>query len=101
MIQDEQAIVRPLVEKNANTLIVSCPDDVGTMHADPTKLRQALSLGADGLPQFAFFDQNGKPYSSVIAHRHSRYCRPLRTVEEYSTARELITPFQRVRMSAD
>ncbi|HZO26550.1 MAG TPA: ATP-binding protein, partial [Chloroflexota bacterium] len=42
LIRDVQAIVQPLVEKNGNALIVSCPDDVGTMHADQTKLRQAL-----------------------------------------------------------
>jgi len=30
------------VEKNANTLVVSCPDDLGSMHADLTKVRQAL-----------------------------------------------------------
>ena len=36
------AIVQPLVEKNGNTLIVECPDDVGTMHADQTKVRQTL-----------------------------------------------------------
>jgi len=42
MIRDVQAIVQPLVEKNGNTLVVSCPDDVGTLHADQTKVRQAL-----------------------------------------------------------
>jgi signal transduction histidine kinase len=42
LVQDVAAIVQPLVEKNANTLIVSCPDDLGTMHADLTKVRQAL-----------------------------------------------------------
>jgi signal transduction histidine kinase len=42
LVQDVAAIVRPLVEKNANTLVVDCPDDVGTMHADLTKVRQAL-----------------------------------------------------------
>jgi signal transduction histidine kinase len=36
------AIVRPLVEKNANALIVNCPDDLGVMRADQTKVRQAL-----------------------------------------------------------
>jgi len=36
------AIVQPLVEKNGNLLAVSCPDDLGTMHADQTKVRQAL-----------------------------------------------------------
>ena len=30
------------MEKNANTLVVSCPDDLGSMHADLTKVRQAL-----------------------------------------------------------
>ena len=42
MIRDVQAIVQPLVEKNGNTLVVDCPDDVGAMHADQTKVRQAL-----------------------------------------------------------
>ena len=42
MIRDVQAIVQPLVEKNGNTLIVSCPDDLGAMHADQTKVRQTL-----------------------------------------------------------
>src|SRR5688572_30214774 len=42
LVRDVEAIVRPLVEKNGNTLIVSCPDDLGTMHADQTKVRQTL-----------------------------------------------------------
>jgi signal transduction histidine kinase len=42
LVQDVAAIVQPLMETNGNTLVVSCPDDVGTMHADQTKLRQTL-----------------------------------------------------------
>ena len=42
LVRDVEAIVRPLVEKNGNTLIVEYPDDLGTMHADQTKLRQTL-----------------------------------------------------------
>jgi CheY-like chemotaxis protein len=42
LVRDVAAIVRPLVEKKANTLVVSCADDLGTMHADLTKVRQAL-----------------------------------------------------------
>jgi len=42
MVKDVAAIVQPLVEKNGNALVVSCPDDVGEMHADQTKVRQAL-----------------------------------------------------------
>jgi len=42
MVREVEAIVQPLVEKNGNTLVVSCPDDLGTMHADVTKVRQTL-----------------------------------------------------------
>jgi signal transduction histidine kinase len=42
MVQDVAAIVQPLVEKNGNTLVIACPEDIGTMHADQTKLRQTL-----------------------------------------------------------
>jgi signal transduction histidine kinase len=31
-----------LVEKDENTLVISCPDHLGTMRADQTKVRQAL-----------------------------------------------------------
>ncbi|MEL6138541.1 MAG: response regulator [Cyanobacteria bacterium J06628_6] len=33
---------QPLMAKNQNQLVVNCADDVGTMYADVTKLRQAL-----------------------------------------------------------
>jgi signal transduction histidine kinase len=42
LVEEVQAIVQPLVEKNGNTLIIECPDTMGAMHADQTKLRQAL-----------------------------------------------------------
>ena len=42
LVRDVEAIVQPLVEKNGNALVVSCPDDLGTMQADQTKVRQAL-----------------------------------------------------------
>ena len=41
-MQDVEAIVQPLVDKNGNTLVVECPDDVGSMQADLTKVRQTL-----------------------------------------------------------
>src|SRR5262249_23297227 len=31
VVRDVAAIVRPLVEKNGNRLVVACPDDIGTM----------------------------------------------------------------------
>ena len=42
MIHDVETTVQPLVEKNANTLVVRCADNLGTMWADLTKVRQAL-----------------------------------------------------------
>jgi signal transduction histidine kinase len=42
LLRDVAAIVQPLVEKNDNSLVVACPPDVGSMHADLTKLRQIL-----------------------------------------------------------
>jgi signal transduction histidine kinase/DNA-binding response OmpR family regulator len=34
--------LRPLVAKNGNTLDITCPDEVGLMYADLTKVRQVL-----------------------------------------------------------
>jgi len=42
MIQEVFATVKPLIDKNANTLQVRCADDLGTMRSDLTKVRQAL-----------------------------------------------------------
>jgi PAS domain S-box-containing protein len=42
VIEDVIGTIRPLAEKNANTLQVHCAADLGTMHADLTKVRQSL-----------------------------------------------------------
>jgi two-component system, NtrC family, sensor kinase len=42
LLRDVEATVQPLVKKNANTLVVQCADNLGTMRADLTKVRQAL-----------------------------------------------------------
>jgi signal transduction histidine kinase len=42
LIRDADAIVRPMVEKNRNTFMIDCPEDIGTMHADLVKVRQVL-----------------------------------------------------------
>src|SRR5438093_8377335 len=41
LIRDIAAVIQPLAAKNANRLDVSCPDTIGTMRADLTKVRQA------------------------------------------------------------
>ena len=42
MIRDVAATVQPLVAKNRNRLAVHCPEEVGRMRADVTKVRQTL-----------------------------------------------------------
>jgi len=42
MIDDVVATVHPLIEKNQNEIEVACPPELGSMHADVTKVRQGL-----------------------------------------------------------
>ena len=42
MVNDAIAIVKPLVDRNGNELVVNCPADAGTMYVDLTKTRQTL-----------------------------------------------------------
>jgi PAS domain S-box-containing protein len=36
------ATVRPLIERNANQIVVDCPNNLGVMHADLTRVQQIL-----------------------------------------------------------
>lgn len=42
IVHDVVSTIMPLIEKNANKLVVEMPDDIGSMHADLTKVRQTL-----------------------------------------------------------
>jgi signal transduction histidine kinase/DNA-binding response OmpR family regulator len=42
LVREVAATVQPLIAKNGNKLEVDCAVDLGTMHADVTKVRQAL-----------------------------------------------------------
>jgi signal transduction histidine kinase len=42
IIADLVATIRPLVETNANTLVVQTDASLGTMYSDPTRMRQVL-----------------------------------------------------------
>jgi signal transduction histidine kinase/DNA-binding response OmpR family regulator len=42
LIHEVVNTMRPLIQKNENTLILDCPEEIGTMYADQTKLRQNL-----------------------------------------------------------
>ncbi len=42
LVDDVIATIRPVAAKNGNEIIVHCPQEVGEMHADQTRIRQAL-----------------------------------------------------------
>ena len=42
MVEDVIATSEKLAEKKQNELVVACPDDIGSMHADVTRVRQCL-----------------------------------------------------------
>ena len=42
VIEDVAGTARPLADQNGNRLLVDCPADIGTIRADPVRLRQAL-----------------------------------------------------------
>jgi GAF domain-containing protein/DNA-binding response OmpR family regulator len=42
LVRDIAAVIQPLAARNGNRLDVRCPDSIGTMRADLTKVRQAL-----------------------------------------------------------
>ena len=42
IVQEVVSMITPLIEKNGNTLALRCADDLGSMRADLTKLRQVL-----------------------------------------------------------
>lgn len=42
MVGEIVSMVQPLVQKNANTLVVECPRDLGAMESDLTRVRQVV-----------------------------------------------------------
>jgi signal transduction histidine kinase/CheY-like chemotaxis protein len=42
LVREVTTTIQPLADKNGNRLVVRCPDDLGLMNADPTKVRQSL-----------------------------------------------------------
>lgn len=63
LVADVSATVHPLLEKNANRLVVDCPPTSGTMEADETKVRQiVLNLVSNALK----FTENGEISVSIV-----------------------------------
>jgi signal transduction histidine kinase len=42
VINDVAKTIEPMAAKNGNRIVIDCPSDLGTIHADQTRLRQAL-----------------------------------------------------------
>lgn len=42
LVQELTTTIQPLLDKNGNTLIITCPAYIGTLYADPIKVRQCL-----------------------------------------------------------
>src|SRR5262249_48224513 len=42
VVEDVAKTIEPMATKNGNRLIIDCPTDLGTMHADQTRFRQSL-----------------------------------------------------------
>ena len=42
VIKDVAKTIEPMTTKNANRLVIDCPADLGTIHADQTRFRQSL-----------------------------------------------------------
>ena len=66
LVQDVESTIRPLVEKNDNVLEVACPPEVGTIHADLTRVRQILF---NLLGNAAKFTQRGRVGLEVLPLR--------------------------------
>jgi len=42
VVDDVAKTIEPMATKNGNRLVIDCPPDLGTIHADQTRLRQSL-----------------------------------------------------------
>lgn len=62
IVQEIVVTIQPLIDKNHNTLEVNCPDNLGTMTADITKIRQNMF---NLLSNASKFTQNGTITMSI------------------------------------
>ncbi len=66
VIESVKSMVAPLAAKNGNSLVIECPGDAGTMHADATKVRQSLF---NLLSNAAKFTESGTITLRVVPER--------------------------------
>ena len=56
LVDEVKTIVEPMMKKNGNTLLVDCPQDIGSLQTDLTKLKQSI---INLLSNAAKFTKNG------------------------------------------
>jgi two-component system, NtrC family, sensor kinase len=66
VIEDVGKTIEPMAAKNANRIVIDCPADLGTMHADQTRFRQALLNLAGNASKFT---ENGTVTIAAQAQR--------------------------------
>jgi signal transduction histidine kinase/CheY-like chemotaxis protein len=66
LVRDVESTLRPQIEKNQNTFDVVCPEDIGVIHADLTRVRQILF---NLLSNAAKFTQKGRVALEVSPRR--------------------------------
>ena len=64
LIEDVAKTIEPMATKNANRIVIDCPSDLGTIHADQTRFRQALLNLASNANKFT-----EKGTVTIAAHR--------------------------------
>jgi two-component system, NtrC family, sensor kinase len=66
LIEDAGKTIEPMAIKNGNRIVIDCPSDLGAIHADQTRFRQALLNLASNANKFT---QNGVVTIAVRAQR--------------------------------
>jgi len=62
MVNEVAGMLHPIFEKKGDSLEINCPDDIGSMHADLTKVRQALFNILDNAAKFT---ENGAVHVKI------------------------------------
>jgi signal transduction histidine kinase len=71
LIHDVVVTAQPLVEKNGDTLVVRCADDLGAMYADRTKVQQVLFNLLSNAAKFT----DGGVITLAVARERERWIR--------------------------
>jgi signal transduction histidine kinase len=70
VIQDVAKTIEPMATKNGNRVVIDCPADLGTVHADQIRLRQSLLNLASNANKFT-----EKGTVSITAHQGEEHNR--------------------------